>query len=89
MSTYIVTFEISDDKVLTALTDKLKTFGGYCPSHKNAWAISTDKKAIDIRDALTSIIKPNDRVFVIRSGTEAAWWNSYGQNNNDWLIKYL
>lgn len=89
MPAYIVTFEINDAPTLSVFTNKLKTFNGYCPINRNSWAIVSDQKATDIRDGLKDILKPSDRMFVIRSGTEAAWINSYGEANDDWLKKYL
>lgn len=67
----------------------LKTFGGYCPVNDNTWAITSTKKASEIRDELKGTLSPIDRLFVIRSGTEAAWVNAYGTQNTDWLKKYL
>jgi hypothetical protein len=69
--------------------EKLKEYGTYCPIHDNAWAIKTEKKAIEIRDSITPLINNMDRVFVIRTGTEAAWINAYGTEHTEWLKKHL
>jgi hypothetical protein len=89
MSAFIVTFEITDVKKVEALTAKLKTFNGYCPINQTTWGIISDKKASEIVDSLKESLDPSDRLFVIRSGTDAAWINSYGQQHADWLKKYL
>lgn len=89
MPAYIVTFEVNDLTRLASVKEKLKAWGGYCPIHNNAWAISTEKTAIEIREFLTPVLDSSDRIFVIRSGTEAAWRNSYGNQYNEWLKKYL
>jgi hypothetical protein len=89
MPTYIATFEINDPPRLVSVKEKLKTLGGYCPIHNNALAISTEKTATEIRESVTSLLTPQDRIFIIRSGTESAWRNSYGNENNEWLKKYL
>jgi hypothetical protein len=89
MPAYIITAEISDSSKLTALVEKLKSFGGFCPINKTSWAITADKTAVELRDSLAETISPADRLFVIRSGTEAAWRNSYGNDHNEWLKKYL
>ena len=89
MVCYIVTFEVKDPAKLASLKAGLKSYGGYCPINENAWAITTADTAVKIRDHLSSLIDPNDRLFVIRSGVEAAWRNAYGQENTDWLKKYL
>ena len=89
MTTYIVTFEVSSDETRQKLRSLLKAYGGYCPIHKYCWAIRTDKKAKEIRDNLSQALQSGDRIFVIRSGTEAAWRNSYGELNNTWLKEKL
>ena len=86
---YIITFEIADPTTRTALTERLKAYGSFCPIHEHCWAILTDQSAAQIRDFLTSLLGPTDRLFVIRSGTEAAWLRSYGESHNEWLKKYL
>ena len=89
MTTYIVTFEIKDSNRKLKFKERLKEFNGFCPIHGNAWAIRTDLKAKDIRDTLTQFITSEDKIFVIRTGTEAAWRNSYGIKHSEWLKKYL
>ena len=89
MTTYIVTFEIEDATRRQKVKEHLKSYGFFCPIHQNAWAIRTEKKAVDVRDAINALTVGTDRVFVIRTGTEAAWKNAYGQDNTDWLKKYL
>lgn len=89
MTTYIVTFEVKDLTRKNRVKEKLKEFGFYCPIHTNAWAIQTEKKASEIRDFVKTVMTSEDRIFVIRTGTEAAWSNSYGTKHNDWLKKNL
>jgi ribosomal protein L17 len=89
MTTYIVTFEINDATRKSRVKAKLKEFIKYCPIHDNAWAVSTEKKAKEIRDIISPLITGADRIFVIRTGIEAAWQNAYATSNSDWLKKYL
>lgn len=89
MKCYVVTFEAADVGVRQLLRDRLKTYPRYCPIHKHCWAIMTDQKAVEVRDYLSALLGPKDRLFVVRSGTEAAWRNSYGPKNNEWLKKNL
>lgn len=85
MNTYIITFDIKDKDRLSKLKGILRDTGYFCPIHENAWAIKVAKKASEIRDELMQYTTADDRLFVIRSGTEAAWKNSYGEDNNKWL----
>lgn len=89
LTTYIITFEVNDKDRRSLLKEKIRTFGSYCPIHNNAWAIRTEKKARDVRDFLTPFLTKEDRIFVIRTGTEAAWKNPYGSAHSEWLKKYL
>jgi len=86
---YIVAFETASQTTRAALKEKLKSYGTYCPINEYCWAVVTDQNAVQIRDYLLSTLAPTDRLFVIRSGTEAAWHNAYGDKNNAWLKQRL
>jgi len=88
-NTYIVTFETASQENLEKIEKLLKTYPGYCPIHKYCWAIFSDSKPIDIHNHLKQALGLNDRLFVIRSGTMAAWSNSYGEQHDEWLKKNL
>lgn len=90
MTAYIITIETSSESVREKVRTQLKTYGGYCPILKDSWAISNAAtSSVQIRDSLTGLLDPNDRIFVIRSGTEAAWAKAYSKENSDWLMKNL
>lgn len=89
MSTYIVTFQVDDSVQKNKLKEKLREYSNYCPIHDNCWAIITDQTPAQIRDNLSELLNTSDRIFVIRSGTYAAWQNVYGEKNNKWLKEYL
>lgn len=89
MTSYVVTFETSTPESRNALVALMKAYKVYCPIHKYCWAIMTDKTATEICDDLKAALRPTDRLFVIRSGTLAAWVNSYGEDNSTWLKKNL
>lgn len=89
MTTYIVTFEVSDVSIKNDLKEKLKGYGTFCPIHDNCWAIVSDQSAVQIRDFLNEDLSVSDRVFVIRSGIEAAWTNPYSAEHSEWLKEKL
>ena len=89
MTTYIVTFEISNQERKNALIEKLKAEPYYCPIHDSAWAIRTKKDIAEIKYELVKVTTSVDRIFVIKTGTEAVWTNAYSMKNSDWLKKYL
>ncbi|HVI57735.1 MAG TPA: hypothetical protein VM619_02525 [Luteimonas sp.] len=89
MTCYIVAFEVADPANKTKLQDALKSYGTYCPINANCWAIVTDQSAAQVRDKLMATIPATDKIFVVKSGVEAAWRNAYGQKNSDWLKEKL
>ena len=88
MATYVITFEV-DSSQKNSFRERLKEFGTYCPIHGNCWAIVTDKKPMEILDFLQDSLSGQDRVFIIRSGTESAWRNAYGDEYSKWLKEKL
>lgn len=89
MYSYIVSFQVSSEETLTRLRAKLKTFRGYCPINHTCWAVITDKRAREVRDELVPVLERDDRIFVVRSGTEAAWRNAISDKHSAWLKKNL
>ena len=86
---YIVSVEVTSDTARTKLLSRLKEYKGLCPINRHCWAILTEQKATEVRDDLAQALEATDRIFVIRSGTEAAWRNTYGPEHTSWLKKYL
>lgn len=90
MSCYIVTFQAAALQTRQAVREHLKTYGTYCAIHNTCWAVVTDKTAKEIRDEVGVLLKPTDRLFVVRSGTEGAWRNVVGATTaGDWLKRNL
>ncbi len=89
MACYIVVFEVNDATRLASLKESLKSFSGYCPLTVHSWAITTGETAVNVRDKLSACLDRGDRIYVFRSGTEGAWRNAYGEENNEWLKKNL
>jgi len=89
MNCYVVTFETHSDESRERVRTQLKTYPHFCPIHKYCWAILTDKKAKDIRNDVAAKLDKGERLFVIRSGTEAAWRNTFGDKNSEWLKENL
>lgn len=79
--TYIVIFEIAQKIDKDKAIEYLKSFNGWARITDNSFAVRTsDLKAKDIRDALLKYKGEDDRIFVIKSGLEAAWSNTRGRN---------
>ena len=85
MRCYIVIFETISEESRKRIEDFLVSYKIYCPINDSCWAIKTNETAIQIRDKLMSLVDKDGRIFVIRSGTEAAWVNSFGDEYDKWL----
>ena len=89
MKTYIVTFDIDDTSENDRIVEYLKRHENVRQIHRYCWAINTALSAVDLRNAINNHVPVGASVFVVRSGVEAAWRNSYGQNTDDWLKQRL
>ncbi len=85
MTCYIVSFQAKQLAVRQSLRERLKTYSKYCPINNTCWAIITDQKATEVRDHLVEVLAPGDRLFVVRSGTEAAWRSAISPKHSEWL----
>lgn len=89
MTCYIVAFQAEKTETRNALRALLKTYSGYCPITRTCWAVLSDEKAGEVRDHLKTALQPGDRIFVVRSGTAAAWRNMISDKHSAWLKKNL
>ena len=89
MTCYIVSFQVKELAARDRLRAKLRSYPKYCPINNTCWAIVCEKKATEVRDELKESLAPGDRLFVIRSGTEAAWRSAISPKHSEWLKKNL
>jgi hypothetical protein len=89
MNCYIVSFQAKELAVRKKLREMLRTYSKFCPINNTCWAIVTDQRAKEIRDFLKEALSPEDRLFVVRSGTEAAWRNAISPKHSEWLKNNL
>ena len=88
MTCYIVTFEPIPFTVAGRIRERLQTLQNYCPINAYCWAVLSDMDPVALANYI-SVGSENARIFVIRSGTLAAWRNSYGEKNTEWLKRNL
>lgn len=81
---YIVIFEASNH---TRVLEAIKSYGTWGKLSDNAWVVETASTAVDIRERISNVMAPGGRVFVVKSGVEAAWRNIPA--NSDWLKRHL
>lgn len=90
MKCYIISYDIKDNSQTydySELEKAIKSYGTWAHINKSVWAIVTTKNAKEIRDYLKTKMDFNDSIFVIKSGTEAAWSNVICKD--EWLKNNL
>lgn len=91
MACYIITYDLLNAKTedYEDLISAIKKYPKWGHISESVWAVVPHQGigAATIRDELQKFLKTNDRLFVIKSGVEAAWRNSLCQN--EWLKENL
>lgn len=88
MVCYVITYDLkAPGRNYDSLIGAIKTYSKWAKVNESVWAVVTDKNSVQIRDHLASFVDPNDRLFVIKSGVEAAWRNSICKS--EWLKENL
>lgn len=88
MPAYVISYDlVQPNRNYEPLYTRIKLFGTWARLTESTWIIVSDRTAVDIRDELIRVIDANDRIFVLKSGIEAAWQNV--RCKNEWLRKHL
>ena len=87
MSCYIISYDMTGGGSYEELHQAIMDFGTWAHITESTWAVLTDWEAKEIRDDLDQYLPRGSRLFVVRSGTEAAWQNVICKNM--WLKKNL
>ena len=83
MTCYIISYDLRKDRDYESLYTAIQSYSKWAHITDSTWAVVTTKSAVEIRDHLGSVMDGDDRLFVVKSGVEAAWRNS--RCNNTWL----
>ncbi len=88
MTCYIISYDLrAPNRDYDSLYTAIKQYSRWARINESVWAVVTDSSAMQIRDNLKSQMDGNDRLFVIKSGVEAAWSNAICKNQ--WLKENL
>jgi len=87
MPCYIISYDLRKERNYDDLYRAIKSYGTWAHILESTWAVVTSKTAVQVRDHLASYIDQDDGLFVVRSGTEAAWRNVICRN--EWLKENL
>lgn len=88
MNCYIISYDLRNGGNYTSLHSAIKEYGTWAKITESTWAVvSRNSSAEAIRDNLLSFMDNDDRLFVIKSGGEAAWKGVI--TKNEWLQKHI
>jgi CRISPR/Cas system-associated endoribonuclease Cas2 len=88
MATYIVSYDlVKPGRNYEDLYNAIRSYGNWGKVNESVWAIVTATTAAQVRDNLSKYMDANDRIFVVKSGSEAAWRNAICKN--EWLKENL
>ena len=87
IKTFIISYDVPEGTDYTQLYDAIKSYGTWAKITESTWAIMTEDRAKEVRDYLINLLPSGSRLFVIKSGSIAAWRNVIC--SNEWLKKNL
>ena len=89
MTAYLISFDLNNPgQNYDDIDNAIKAYGTWCKIVTTTYVIVSEKSAKEIRDDLQKHIDSNDKLFVLKSGVEAAW-TGFKQSTTDWLKKHL
>lgn len=84
MFCYIVALDSDTEGSRILIQQRLVREKAYCPISKTTWAVKTPLSAQELFSKLSGILKPSEKLLILRSGTEATWIN-YPPTYSDWF----
>ena len=87
MNCYIISYDLVRNRNYDQLHIAIKQYSKWAHVTESTWAVVTAKSAVQVRENLLQAMDSDDRLFVVKSGVEAAWQNSICKNA--WLKENL
>ena len=88
MQTYIISYDMAWGGDCDALHDAIQSYGAWTQITDSTWAVLTEYSAQMIAHHLSDYLPDGSRLFVVRSGDEAAWqYLKYA--SDEWLEAIL
>ena len=84
---YIISYDMANDGDYNDLYEAIKGYGTWARITESTWAVVTEWSAVNIRDDLKKHLTTDSRLFVVKSGVEAAWSNTICRD--EWLKRHL
>ena len=87
MACYIISYDLRGNRNYQPLYDAIESYSTWAKITESTWSVVTTKSAVDVRNHLISVMDGDDRLFIVKSGVEAAWKNVICKN--EWLKNQL
>ena len=87
MKCYIISYDLRNRRNYDSLYEAIRSYGTWAKITESTWAIVTAQSAVQIRTFLLGHMDGDDRLFVIKSGYEAAWIRTICEDS--WLKENL
>lgn len=87
--TFIISYDLKNgsDEDYENVYATIKEYGTWAHITESTFAIVTEERAKEVRDKLIELMPKGSSLFVVKSGSIAAWRNV--QCSNEWLKKHL
>lgn len=85
--TYLISYDMAEGGDYDELYKAIKAYGAWAHITESLFAVATEQSAKEIRESLQKFFLRGSRLFIVKSGTEAAWRNVIC--SNEWLQEKL
>lgn len=73
MPSYVISYDLRGERDYEDLYEAIKAYGAWAHILESTWAVVSNDSARAILDNLRQYTDDDDGVFVVKSGTKAAW----------------
>lgn len=87
MNCYIISYDMAEGGDYEELFAAIKAYKAWAHITESTWAVATNDDHKEIRDNLVQYLPNGSRLFVVKSGTAAAWRNVLC--SSEWLKRRL
>lgn len=88
MSSFIISYDLIADKDYSKLYEAIENYGSFAHILESVWIVKSSSSSSEIRDNLKHYIDSDDKLFVAKLTSEAAWRN-LSKEDSDWIKSNL
>ncbi|WP_419877682.1 CRISPR-associated protein Cas2 [Brevibacillus centrosporus] len=76
MAVYLISYDLDKPgQNYSKVHEAIKSYGSWAKVLESTWLIETTQTAGQVRDNILRSMDENDKLFVLRAGSEAGWYN--------------